>query len=512
MFTAPSSSSSLTRGAIRSAALIVFAIAAAGAVALVSHRAGAVGQNIAPAADPTCASSGACIEYQNSGSGEGVDGVGDTGSGLEGTSTSGAGVRGHSTSGYGVYGSSSSTAAVRGSSTSSEGILGYEGTASTQGIPFSGAVVGSSENSIALAGYSDDNYGFYARSLTSNGAVGITYNASTSSDSKYGVWGADDGTGSYNFGVLGTSTDGTGIKGSSTDGNGVAGYTSNPSKTTAVAENGVIGTDDSSDGGALNSGVAGYSTHGIGVSGDSEDGDAMQAVSADGTALNVEATDGTAINASSTNGIGLYLNAGSAGVSVSSNDSDGVEAVSNSLPAVYGDSNFDYGIEGFGSAAGVLGVCGSPDESEEFEGMSFTATLNFAVSCTGEASVTTKTRNGMYASAVLSRSTLPTIEDYGQGQLVNGEASVQLDPAFAASISTTAPYLVFLTPDGDTNGLYVQSKTLQSFEVREIHHGTSTLTFDYRIVARVANDMTPRMALQARAPQGGRLAVVRRRG
>jgi hypothetical protein len=45
-------------------------------------------------------------------------------------------------------------------------------------------------------------------------------------------------------------------------------------------------------------------------------------------------------------------------------------------------------------------------------------------------------------------------------------------------------YHVFLTPNGDSKGLYVSRKTATSFEVREQGGGTSSVTFDYRIVAK----------------------------
>ena len=45
-------------------------------------------------------------------------------------------------------------------------------------------------------------------------------------------------------------------------------------------------------------------------------------------------------------------------------------------------------------------------------------------------------------------------------------------------------YRVFLTPEGDCNGLYVSSKSPTGFEVRELKGGTSSLGFSYRVVAK----------------------------
>jgi hypothetical protein len=56
--------------------------------------------------------------------------------------------------------------------------------------------------------------------------------------------------------------------------------------------------------------------------------------------------------------------------------------------------------------------------------------------------------------------------------------------------------MVFITPEGGSNRLYVVNKTAAGFEVHENRGGRSTLAFSYRIVAKpfgptrreVAND------------------------
>jgi hypothetical protein len=76
------------------------------------------------------------------------------------------------------------------------------------------------------------------------------------------------------------------------------------------------------------------------------------------------------------------------------------------------------------------------------------------------------------------------MEDFGTGLMQRGVAAVKIDPGFAETVSETADYHVFITPNGDSKGLYVIRKTATSFEVRESGGGTSSLSFDYRIVAR----------------------------
>jgi hypothetical protein len=75
-------------------------------------------------------------------------------------------------------------------------------------------------------------------------------------------------------------------------------------------------------------------------------------------------------------------------------------------------------------------------------------------------------------------------EDFGSGQLSSGKSVIKLDSTFAETVNSSLDYHVFLTPNGDSRGLYVARKTATSFEVREQGGGTSSVAFDYRIVAR----------------------------
>jgi hypothetical protein len=102
--------------------------------------------------------------------------------------------------------------------------------------------------------------------------------------------------------------------------------------------------------------------------------------------------------------------------------------------------------------------------------------------------------NGRDVQMFGTRETLPSVEDYGQAQLVGGRAYVRLDPAFAATMSRSSPYLVFITPGGDSRGLFVANRTLQGFEVHENAGGRTTLAFDYRIVAKPFADTSQRLA------------------
>jgi hypothetical protein len=74
-------------------------------------------------------------------------------------------------------------------------------------------------------------------------------------------------------------------------------------------------------------------------------------------------------------------------------------------------------------------------------------------------------------------------EDFGRAELRDGRAEVAVDADFAALVDTD-DYHVFLTPEGESDGLYVSARTSGTFEVREQAGGRSTLSFSYRILAR----------------------------
>ena len=78
------------------------------------------------------------------------------------------------------------------------------------------------------------------------------------------------------------------------------------------------------------------------------------------------------------------------------------------------------------------------------------------------------------------------------------------------TISSKADYKVFLTPSGECEGLYVANRTANSFEVRELHQGTSNVQFDYRIVANrkgLESTRMPELSLGTPKPQPTRQGV-----
>jgi hypothetical protein len=114
---------------------------------------------------------------------------------------------------------------------------------------------------------------------------------------------------------------------------------------------------------------------------------------------------------------------------------------------------------------------------------------------TGSSNIDVRTRGGAEAVAYAPKTTESTLEDTGTAQLSAGATTVALDPTYAQSIDLSRPYRVFLTPDGDTRGLYVAKKTATSFVVRETQGGHANIAFDYRIVAAAAGHGADRIGL-----------------
>jgi hypothetical protein len=274
---------------------------------------------------------------------------------------------------------------------------------------------------------------------------------------------------------------------------------------------------------------------GSAIDAQSVQGAAIHALSRQGTAI-TGTTFGAALNA-------FYATTGVLGVDKSVNGlpNDGVQGVTDAAGdtgvegdfAAYGDTGiFGVGVLGIdqsgpGLNRNVIGVLGESEGTGVFAlslatpaplGQQQTPALNAAcaggglamlasdghispsgdlmsVDCAGNMILKgslmvngtplllTHTIAGHDVATYPSRQSQPTVEDVGQAQLVNGSAYVRIDPAFAATMSPSHPYLVFLTPDGPSRGLYVAGKTSVGFAVRENPGGHANLTFDFRIVA-----------------------------
>jgi hypothetical protein len=344
------------------------------------------------------------------------------------------------------------------------------------------------------------------------------------------VSGANSGSGD---GVDGSSVTNDGMAGRSQNNDGTTGFTTNPSKT-QMGRSGVYGADQSTDGGTGNSGVSGGSPNGNGVLGSSSTGFGVFGISTSGTGVSgtSASSNGVVGNTSATNGTSAV-----AGISSgTSGHANGVYGRSSNGPGVYGTSTTGNGIEGHSTNGGSSGIAGYQQNAssntgygvyaESSDNTQSYATLNAqgdsantypfqavnipnqaycfmdptgGFTCTGSAdfkSVRTRHVNssGQRVLAYAAESATATLDDVGTASMVGGVASVAIDQAFGSTIDRNSAYHVFLTPDGDAS-LYVAQKTPNGFVVRETHGGHSTLSFDYRIVARPRDAKYDRLPL-----------------
>jgi hypothetical protein len=205
------------------------------------------------------------------------------------------------------------------------------------------------------------------------------------------------------------------------------------------------------------------------------------------------------------NGDGPALQANSTGSTYEAS-TGALQGIGIGVAGVYGNSVFNAGglfVSGDGSVEGALGavqtgLSGNLLYAEDSYNQDF-----FSVDYLGNGYFTntvdaTKynthhaTRDGE-VRAFAAESTRETIEDTGTSRLVNGEGAVRFDSALANVIDMRQGYQVFLTPDGETRGLYIARKSEGGFIVREIEHGRSSIEFDYRLVAHPVGSTNERL-------------------
>jgi hypothetical protein len=277
-----------------------------------------------------------------------------------------------------------------------------------------------------------------------------------------------------------------------------------------------------------------------------------------GNGLEVQAASGYAVSASTSAGNGVYGSTSSGGSGVEGLSSDladqqaGVLGIGNTTSATYASYNIYSGVWGDTgtssttvSPAWAIGVLGTADDSHAGVFLNNSATWttmyvsnagsggtgssappglfttlyastrtgtcgiggNGDLTCTGQVKTLATTSGGARTVETYAmQSPENWIEDFGSSVLTHGTAVVNIDAAFAETVSDTADYHVFITPNGDSKGLYVIRKTAASFEVRESGGGTSSLSFDYRIVAKRRgyeaqrlNDVTERFNAEQKA-------------
>jgi trimeric autotransporter adhesin len=453
----------------------------------------------------------------NAGAGAGVAGIAtnpSAGVGVYGQSATGfAGVIGNSLAnsgfGAGVFGTTASpvAAGVNGVNNSANGSgTGVSGfTASTNGAGVFGNASATSgpANGVFGQAASPDGSGVHGGNTAASGfATGVSgYSVSTGGN---GVFGEAAATSGFVSGVFGqtSSTSGNGVLGlafaSSGSATGVNGQSSSPTgngvigiaTATSGSPNGVVGEISSPNGAGVlgvanattgfNNGVfaATFSNEGAGVSGN--------AVSTSGNPVGVVGT-----SAGANGGIGawgIFQATSGSGVGVRGDLEEPTASGAAGLFLTVSPTSVAGQFANFSRQGLILQGLSGPFDATQKEVFSVDSSGNLHITgnltVDGMKSSTAKLQDGREVALYAVESPENWFEDFGSGELQNGVAWVPLEASFSQAVNATVNYHVFLTPNGDSNGLYVARKTAAGFEIREHGGGTSNVAFDYRIVAR----------------------------
>lgn len=394
----------------------------------------------------------------------------------------------------------------------------------TQSGSFGTAVTGSTAT---LSGW-PAILGIATNGSSSGSAIGVE--GELANGSGYGVWGyaTNANSGATGVGVRGDtqSPGGVGVSGQAESTSSGAAATGVQGLSAAPNGNGVLGRW---------SGASAWFVGGGGVWGDSSTGTGVFGTSDNSTGVAGYTTNGTGVYASSNNGYGMYGSSTNGwGVAGGSTFGGGVYGISQSTVGTYGAYAFGsstgagsttagvWGDTGFGNGFGVVGTA---DNGNSFFGVNNTVNhetlyvqnnsgfsggftpyaARFAgpgsstyceivrdsadngtgdLICTGSKSAAVAVDGNRMVRLYAVEAADNWFEDAGSGQLANGSATVALDQVFAQTVNGDVDYHVFITPNGECEGLYVTQKSAHGFEVRELHGGHSNTAFDYRIMAR----------------------------
>lgn len=172
------------------------------------------------------------------------------------------------------------------------------------------------------------------------------------------------------------------------------------------------------------------------------------------------------------------------------NNADRAEAILAGFNNVTPDgslSNRDSYFGGYFSG----GSQGSGTPSYAYAGMRYNTNANgtsgtdYKIIGTGSVSTLINDENNVPRVMFAPESPEIVFQDYGVGQMVNGEARITLDPTLAKNIRVDAnnPMKVFVTLEGDCNGIFVTEKSARGFTVKELQGGNSNVSFSWQIVA-----------------------------
>jgi hypothetical protein len=178
-----------------------------------------------------------------------------------------------------------------------------------------------------------------------------------------------------------------------------------------------------------------------------------------------------------------------AGIAGSSTNGPGIVGGSAQGTGVHGQSPQGIGVLGEGKIAGVFGAASDPaGVGGLFKGG---VHISGDLTVSGAKGAVVAHPDGTQRLLCAIESPESWFEDFGESQLHGGRVEVPLDRDFAL-LTHSDTYHVFLTPYGESNGLYVESRSPGGFVVREQQGGQGSVAFSFRVVARRKDVEVPR--------------------
>ncbi len=345
---------------------------------------------------------------------------------------------------------------------SATGVYGSSSTPSGVGVYGLASAATTGTSGLGVVGGSDSDFGVgVLGGAVGNHAIGI-----------YGHFGSasTNGQGHYEIGVMGDSSIGVGILGTSDSDIGVLGE--------STTDAGVWGVSNS------NNGAAGQSISGNGVVATSGSGYGLLASSNNVGAYAIFSDPST--TGSGFSGVGVWGDSGvSGGFGTLATVDDG-NALFGKNNTVNHETLYAENDSGFVNGNTPLAARFAGPGAATYCYIARDAADNGSgdLICTGSKSAAVPVDGNRMVRLYAVEAADNWFEDAGAGQLSNGSATVALDRVFAQTVNGELDYHVFLTPNGECEGLYVAHKTGQGFEIRELHGGHSNIAFDYRIMAR----------------------------
>jgi Collagen triple helix repeat (20 copies) len=267
-------------------------------------------------------------------------------------------------------------------------------------------------------------------------------------------------------------------------------------------------------------GVGGLSTTGFGVNGVANGAlvTGVRGFNQNATGTGIIAL-GTNIAAGSVlaNGSGLSANGTANGVyAIGTNTATGIGVMGggNNITGITNTGTGE-GVVGNGTSFGTTGFAAAAFSNDRWGGYfdflnsvngfayvgGRTGNIDYAILSAGTKSTMIQDQSGQNRVMFCTEAPEVLFQDFGEGQLVNGKAHVTIDPVLAMNMDPNKPVKVFIQLEGNCQGVYVENKSINGFDVVELNNGNSNTKFTWQIVGNRANTATSQYA-DARFPVG----------